>query len=250
MNKQNKKAQVTLFIILAIVIVVIGVLIYAFVPGIKSPTISNDNPYVFISQCLEDKIEDTATTLSLQGGSLNPEGTYTYLGNEIEYLCYTNKNYQLCTVQRPFLQKHIEEEIQNAIKENADACFLALKENYDSGAILKSGTIQVDLLPGRILTTFSHEFTTNKKGSTTKYDEFKVVLNSGLYQLTSIADKIVDQETTRGEADVLTYMMLYRDLKIQKLKQTDDTKIYILENKNTKEKFQFASRSLAFPPGY
>jgi hypothetical protein len=37
---------------------------------------------------------------------------------------------------------------------------------------------------------------------------------------------------------------------MQKIKQDDGTTLYIIENKKTGEKFQFASRSLAFPPGY
>ena len=33
------------------------------------------------------------------------------------------------------------------------------------------------------------------------------------------------------------------------IKQTDESTVYILTNKKTNEVFQFASRSLAFPPG-
>jgi hypothetical protein len=41
----------------------------------------------------------------------------------------------------------------------------------------------------------------------------------------------------------------YHDLKVEKKKQIDETSIYILTNRDTGEKFQFASRSYAFPPG-
>ena len=47
----------------------------------------------------------------------------------------------------------------------------------------------------------------------------------------------------------LDYMQLYRGIRVEKLEQTDGTKIYILTNKETEDVFQFASRSLVFPPG-
>jgi len=45
-------------------------------------------------------------------------------------------------------------------------------------------------------------------------------------------------------------MFLYPNLKVQKLKQGDGTKVYIIEDRNTKEKLQFATRSLVWPPGW
>jgi hypothetical protein len=250
---RNKKGQVTIFIIMAIVIVVLGVLIYTFFPQIKSSVgLETKDPYSFMRSCMQDKIEDVVMNLSLQGGSLNPENTYLYQGYDIEYLCYTNEDYKLCSVQRPFLKKHIESEIKTTIEQDVSSCFNSLKENYRNKGYsvnLKPGAINVELLPKRIVTKLESELTISKDSSE-KYDEFDIILNNNLYELLGIATSIVEWEATLGEADTTTYMMLYPDLKVEKLRQNDETKIYILTDKNTGYKFQFASRSLAFPPGY
>jgi len=45
-------------------------------------------------------------------------------------------------------------------------------------------------------------------------------------------------------------MTYYRDLKVEKKKQTDGSTVYILTKMDSGDKFQFASRSVAWPPGY
>ena len=45
-------------------------------------------------------------------------------------------------------------------------------------------------------------------------------------------------------------MNYYHDLNVEKKKQSDGSTIYILTDRNNENKFQFASRSVAWPPGY
>ena len=249
----KKKGQVTVFIIIAILIVAAGVLIYLFVPGIKTATkLETDNPHAFIQECLEDKIKDTVEIITLQGGSFAPVFYYTYEGNDIEYLCYTNDYYELCTVQRAFLSPHIEKEILNEINGDVDFCFDSLetsytKKNYQVN--LERGETLVEILPKRIVVSFDSELTLTKD-TTDNYDSFNIILDNNLYQLTSIAGSIINWETTYGDSDPSTYMNYYRDLKVEKHKQIDGTTIYILTERDTENKLQFASRSLVFAPGY
>ena len=76
------------------------------------------------------------------------------------------------------------------------------------------------------------------------------MLDNNLYELASIAESIVEWEATYGDSETTTYMNYYHDLKVEKKKQTDGTTIYIVTNRDTRNKFQFASRSVAWPPGY
>ena len=75
-------------------------------------------------------------------------------------------------------------------------------------------------------------------------------MNNNIYELTSIAESILNWEAQYGDVETMTYMSFYKDLKVEKYKQTDGSKIYILTNRNTGDKFQFATRSYAFPAGY
>ncbi len=185
---KNTKGQVTIFIILAIVIVVIGALIYAFFPKIKSSMgLETRNPYSYMQSCLNDKVEAVITNLSLQGGSINPEGSYLYLGNNLEYLCYTNEYYKLCKVQEPFIKEHIEKEITKSIMSDVQNCFNSLTENYKKrgyGVLLKDGTIKTDILPRKTLISLGYQLEL-KKSSTKNYDKFNIVLNNNLYNFSN-----------------------------------------------------------------
>ena len=248
---KNKRGQVTIFIIVAVLIIAAVALVFTLSPGLRTKITQPENPQEFIQTCLEDTIQEDVELLSLQGGSLEPEFSYQYEGNELQYLCYTKDYYKLCTVQVPFLRENIEEEIKNNIKDDVDICFNLLKETYENKNYQvnsKKGEIKVDLLPNKILTTINSTFTLTKGEDVKKYEKFNVIVNNNLYELVAIAQNIVEWETTYGEAEPDLYMDLYPDLKVEKHPQSDETYIYIITDKNTGNKFQFASRSLAYAP--
>ena len=71
-----------------------------------------------------------------------------------------------------------------------------------------------------------------------------------MYDLIMTSVSIIDYESTYGDSETTLYMQYYPDLKIEKTKLSDGTTIYVLTNVISKESFTFASRSLAWPPGY
>ncbi len=247
----NKSGQVTIFIIVAIIIVALGIFLFLFFPQIKVNFGFAENPSEFIQNCMEEKIEDTIKILSLQGGSLNPENYFLYSDNRIEYLCYTNEYYIPCVVQQPLLKQHIENEIKNEIKEESNSCFDSLRQNFEGQGFivnLERGDIIVELLPNIIVVTYDRSLSITKD-STERYEKLNVVINNNLYELMSIANSILSMEVQFGDSETTIYMNYYHDLKVEKKKQTDGTTIYILTDRSTGDKFQFASRSIAWPPG-
>lgn len=251
--KRSDKGQVTIFIIIGIIIVVAGVLVYLYYPKIQSTIgVVEETPATFIQSCMEDKIEESVDTLSLHGGSIEPDFSYLYDGVELEYLCYTSNYYVMCAVQQPLLKTHIEFEIKKDIAQKAEECFDDLEETYSGKGYsvnLQRGATGVELLPKRVVVTFNNSLTLTKN-EVEKYEPFEVVLSNNLYELISIANSIVNWETNYGDAEVTIYMSYYHDLKVEKLKQSDGTTLYIITDRNNENKFQFASRSLAWPPGY
>jgi len=65
-----------------------------------------------------------------------------------------------------------------------------------------------------------------------------------------IATSLLQFEAKYGDSDTSSMMIYYPDYIIDKIKRDDGTTVYILENKEFGNKFQFASRSLAWPAGY
>lgn len=249
----NKKGQVTIFIILAIVIVVLGILFYAFFPEIKTTFgLETDNPNAFLKTCLEGDILKTVEKVSFQGGSLNPELSYSYFGNEVEYLCYTNQYYEKCVMQQPMLKEHVESEIKSGIQEQVASCLNDLKKSFESQGYdvsMKQGDFNIELLPQRIMLT-SETSLSLKKQETKTYNSLSISVNNNLYELTSIALSMLNWEARYGDAEITTYMNYYPTLKVEKFKQSEGTTIYVLTERATGNKFQFASRSIVWPPGY
>lgn len=249
----NHRGQVTIFILIGVVIVVMGILIYLFYPQIKTTLgFEADNPSAFIQECLEEEIANNLELLSLQGGSLEPGHYILYDNEKVEYLCYTGEYYKTCVVQQPMLKSHIESEIKQGIKERATECFDNLKKNYirkNYGAELKEGEINIELLPKRVIARFNHSLVLTKDATET-YDSFDVIVHNNIYELVSVANSILKWETSYGDAETTTYMNYYHELKVEKKKQSDGSTVYILTDRNNQNKFQFASRSVAWPPGY
>lgn len=254
-SPKSKRSQVTIFVIVAIIIVVAAILIYVYWPKIKgivggTPSVS---PESFIRNCLEDEINNVVKEVSLQGGSLEPEHFFMYEGNKVEYLCYAEAYYEKCVMQQPVLYKHVGEEIVKGIREKEQSCFNTLKSEYEKQGYaisITNGQTTAELLPQRIFIQFNRDLTISKDGSSNTIDGLKIILDNNLYEHVGIATSILGYETELGSAETTTYMNIYPELKVEKYKQTDGTTIYILSNRNEKGVFQFASRSMAWPPGY
>jgi len=223
-----KRSQVTIFIIIGVLVVVMGILIYMFYPRISTILeIESKNPTQFIQSCIEEEIEDTVEKLSAQGGYLEPEHYFLYNDQKIGYLCYTNEYYLTCVMQQPLLKAHIETLIKDEIEDEVKNCFDSLVESYEQkryGVNLRDGKINIELLPKRIVATFNHSLTLTRDGSET-YEPFRVVLNNNLYELVSITNSILNWEAKYGDAETTIYMNYYRDLKVEKKKQSDGTTI-------------------------
>ena len=252
--KMSKKGQVTLFIILGIVIIAAAVLIFIFFPDIQSTLgFAEESPNQFLQRCIEDKIVESVNLVSLQGGSITPGNHYLYQNNRIEYLCYTNENFVPCVMQEPFLQQHIEDEIKGNIESDFQACLSDFDSTFRGRGFnvqREAGDFRVELLPNLIITTFDGSVSLTKGEDTQRFESIRVVVNNNIYELVSVVNSILNWEATYGDAETTTYMNYYRDLKVEKLKQGDGSKVYILSDRNSDEKFQFATRSVVFPPGY
>lgn len=249
---RNKKGQVTVFIIIAIVIVVFGVAIYFLFPNVVTNDIPlEENPRLYIQSCVEDTLIQNVQVVGLQGGSMEPSAFHNYYGEHIEYLCYTNEYYMPCIIQRSSLPSHIEDELKKSIEQKVDECFDSMKSAYESkgySVTEKRGNHLVSLLPGKVFVQINNSLKITRD-STENYDFFNVIIDNNIYELSTIARSILAWEKAYGDSDVQTYMNFYPHLTVEKKRESDGTKVYIITNNADGFKFQFASRSVVWPPG-
>jgi hypothetical protein len=251
----NKRGQVAIWVIVALVIV-IGGLLFVFFRGnldLVSTLTGEFSPNTFLENCLEPEVRKNVEVLSKQGGSFNVEGGILYDGRDIKYLCYTNQNYELCKVQQPLLKKHFEDELDRVVNPIAVGCFSELKSEYERrGYSVEGGSVEPEtvITSGSIRVGFASPLTVSKEEERRAFGSFEVIIDSEMYDLLSIATSIIDFESSLGDSETGLYIQYYPDLTIDKRKLSDGTTIYNVGNVVTGEEFSFASRSLAWPPGY
>ena len=246
---KQKKAQVTLFILIAIAI--FAVVLVIFYPRIKV-FFAPSTPVNFVEECVKEDVENAIKTLSLQGGSIKPSFYLENQGIKIEYLCYTNLYFKTCVMQQPMLKQHIEREIKEQVEGKAKACISGLKEEMEKRGYAVSGdykSLDVRIAPSNIIITLNAKIAFTKE-STQTFNNFEIRKASSLYTLVMMATSILNFEARYGDSETMTYMFYYPSIKVEKVKQGDGSKIYSLTDISNNEKFVFATRSLSFPGGY
>lgn len=245
----EKRGQVTLFVIIAVVI--IGVIVLIFLAPRIQVLFTDVEPNSYLKDCIEEDSLEIMEGLAMQGGYSNPESFVNYQDEKFSYLCYTSEFYKTCAVQQPLIKRNFEMELKNRIEPRARDCVSNLKETYESkGYDVQAdvGELNVSFVPGSLVLEFLSPMTITKE-STQTFRKFSTAIDTGMYDLLLTAASIVEFESTLGDTETLTYIQYYPDLKIEKIKRDGDT-LYILSNVVTKDKFQFATRSLVWPQGY
>jgi hypothetical protein len=248
-DMNNKRGQVAIFVIIAILIVAVALIFFLWV----QPTyIAPSGGQFGFESCMEEVIEDSMEVLGIQAGFRNPEFSYTYRGEDIGYLCYTHLYHKQCSVQKPFLKQHFEDELMASTRGQIEACYDGAVNGLKAqGYEVSSGQVDLDieLVPGKITVNIDAP-TTVARASTQRFVNFKFDIQNRIYDMLMISTSILQSETKYGDSDTSTLMRFYPEFIVDKLKQSDGTTIYILTDKEVGTTFQFASRSMAWPAGY
>lgn len=250
-DKNRKRGQVTIFIIIAIVIIAI-VLVVVLYPRIGPIITGEINPETYLQTCIEERLRESVDIVMMQGGSMTPENYILYDGNKVEYLCYTNEDYQTCIMQQPLLLQHVEDEIKSEVDSKLKQCATSLEQELKAkGYSVSAQTPEftLDIVPDKMVVIIDYQLTASKDG-TLAYNQFVFSYESELYDLIMIAASILNFEAHYGDAETTTYMAAYPDISVEKYKQSDSSTVYIISHRETEEEFYFASRSLIWPAGY
>lgn len=250
----NKRGQVTIFIIVAIAIIGLIAFLVLFRGGptlLQGATISPDS---YLKGCIDSDLRNTANLLAKNGGYENPLASVMYMGDNYTYLCYSAQYFSLCTVQQPFIKNNFERELTRIMQPKAEQCAQNLIDAYKSRGYdvtsAKTPEANASAIPKQINLDFYMDLTIKKNGAVQRIQKVTAGIDSNLYDLMFLAGSIIDYESTFGDSETTAYMQYYPDLRIDKIKRDDGSKIYILTDVVTRDVFKFASRSMAYPAGY
>jgi len=254
---QSKHSQVTLWIILAILIVA-AVMLFFIIRG-KSPIeifrpITYE-PQQYIEKCTRDATEEAINIMLPQGGYIQPSNYILYKNNKVAYLCYNNNYYYPCINQEPVYIEHLESEIKNYIQPKIQDCFYSLKKEYKKrGYSISEGTLNliVDLAPRQVRIEVGKRLEMKKGEETRNYEKFKIRVNSPLYDLGIVAQEITSQEAKFCYFEYLGFSLLYPWVSIEKDQVGSEetaSDIYKIGDKRSGKELLIAIRSCAMPGG-
>ena len=254
-NFKSRRAQITIFIIIAILLVAAIILFFVFARGgIEKiiPIGKGTEPLPYIQKCVEDATLGAVGIMMPQGGYLNPQNYKLYEDKKVGYLCYTLNNYVTCITQQPIYISFLKGEITQYIKPKVETCFASLKKELEKNnyqVSIKNMSLTTELSENLILIKIERELTMTKNKEVKKYKDFDTTIRHPFYNLAIIAQEIASQEAKYCNFEYVGFMLLYPDYEIDKITLGYDVKIYSVADRKTKEKLVFAIRSCAIPPG-
>jgi len=248
----NKKGQLTIFIILGILILIILIVIFMRNDDLRS-YFTGKSPVEEIKECIRGPIEEKLEILRYQGGAIEPENYYLYEDNKLDYACYTDEEYKTCVVQKPILKNSIEKELKDYTEKEIISCIGEARDKLRGKGYevaMKESELRVEIFPNTILVEVDVGLTLSKGDNIDSYGKVSSNIPSRMYDFVMIATSIIQWETRYGDSEVMNYMLYYPSIKVEKKKQGDGTTIYIISDfDNPKETFMFASKSFVVPPG-
>ncbi|MFH1823202.1 MAG: hypothetical protein ABH817_00590 [archaeon] len=263
----NKRGQVTIFIIIGIAIVIIGIILFFVMRPSGTPELSKDiNPNEYLSECVFGKVEPYVKLISERGGYLEPEFFIMHeKENElikVQYLCYASGSYTNCTNQRPMLREFIEEQlIENTHATVKEKCIDKFRQYAEENGF-EVQLSQFDKEDYEILTEFSQikinlrlDITITKGTATKNFKNFEFVKDSYFGGQIIVAEEVVNDEThcygdTKNPEEYMNRASFDSWLTMEKIRNSDGTRIYILTDRSTENEFIFAIRSCYTPGGF
>lgn len=250
-EKFSKKGQLTLFIILGVAILI--VLILLFTDNDLASLLLGKSPVQRIEDCSEDSLKEGMKIVMAQGGGINPENYYLYKDDKIEYICFTEKSFQKCVMQKPLLKESVENELTGYVQVPIKKCVndvVSSLEGRGNDVSLKEPEIIVELVQGSVLVDIDLDLKIVKGEDSQSYKNIKIDVSSKLYDFVIVAGLIANTEAEYGDSDTMPHMYRDKKLKVEKIKQGDETKVYILTDRESDDKFNFAVKSIPIPPGW
>ena len=246
----KKKGQVTIFVILAILIVA-GIIVFFLYANRGGESSVSVNPKSSVVKCVQSAVGKSVEKILANGGMANQGLSLQYRGVNFSYLCYTGDYYLTCYNLYPMIFDKIESDVVEDTKGEVQNCFNSMREDFESHGYVVDGdttSYSTSLLPGKVKINLNKKITVTNGDNSQSFNEFGTEILTPTYELVRIAHEIVNSEAKYCNFEYNGYMLLYSQYKIQRF-DYEGSKIYRVTDRLSGKEFRFAVRSCAFPPG-
>ncbi len=255
-STKNRKAQVTLFVIMALVILAV-LLLFVALPKIKIPSVVTkiSDPSSFIEQCIAEAGKKAVNLLIENNGYLEAPFHILYQDKKVPYLCYNKNFYQPCIPQNPLFIQHLEKEITSYVKPKISACFDSLAlEAEKKGDKIELGAMEIKTnLGDKVNIIVNRNLKLSHLDAVSAISQFRAAFSSPLYSLASLAGEIVAQEARFCNFEYLGYMILHPQFKIEKTQVgsiNNQSIIYKIKDKKTNQAMALAVKGCSLPQSF
>ena len=237
----NKRGQITIFIIFAIIIV--GAIIVYFSLNNNSKDIVNpatNEIYSFVKDCIKKTGEDAIYQIAQNGGYYLPTKVST--ANGIPYYYYSGENLLISKTE-------IENQLAFYINNNLKYCTGSFEDfpqsSVDSGEVLSEVMIE----EGQIKINANYPLIITKNEKTYSLKNFKdIIVRTRFDAIYKSLEKIIKDQLTREDVclSCITNIALENDLIINII-GLEETTLFVIQDENSKIngvpiKWQFANR--------
>ena len=260
-EKMSVRGQLTIFVIMAILLVASVALVFSLTKSSVTPGISaSEDPAGFIRTCAEESASQAEKLLLEHSGFIDPNGGSSFVNynnNLIAWMCYTPNYDDLCTNKHPMLRAEIEKQIYNYIKPKIDSCFSQMKSElsrYD----YKDETqlnLSVQLLPNIIKINIGKKISYVKDNQKVTAEDFDSRVNSPLFNFVLDSIEIANQEVNCNcpedscNADILRMNADDPRFEINKPAYTSTgMEVYSIAERLSGKQIQFALRNCVKAP--
>lgn len=247
----KNKGQVTIFIILAIIIVAGVALFFLFRSG-AIPQFGGeefDNPIPFMESCIGEKMEENLALSTSQGGFVDPE--FFKINNDVKatYLCYNRGLFDSCINQHPVYITEITEDLESHIEPVIEDCYLQLESSLEEGGadvrVSEVGSFDITLALGKVFLDLNRKITVSRTEDSLEINEINLVYPSKIYDLAKIAAQISRDESKYCNFNFINYMGIHPETEVDLRVMSDQSKVYTIKDKKTLQNMSVAIRGCA-----
>lgn len=253
MKKRDKKAQVAVFVLIALVIAAMIIVLFLISKKPSILPVSGDvSIQKSIEKCARDSVNEAVEKMLPQGGFVEPENYKVRKNIKVAYLCQNIGYFKPCISQHPMFINEEIREVENYVKPRVEQCFLDMKNEYEKrqySVDMESMQLNVSLGSNRIYIFIDRKITLTKNEQSQSFNEYDIEVMNPLYDLSKVAIEIASQEAKYCYFEYVGYMILYPRFSIEKFAFSDSTKIYTVKDKYSNKEMNIATRSCAIPPG-
>src|SRR3989338_8068337 len=229
-----KRGQLTIFIIVAILIVGAVVLFFVFRGGIQKE--KPLNPEVapiqnFVQTCLDDSLEEVVFMVGENGGYRFPENVFEFEGKEHAYYLVNGNNYMPSKIQ-------VEKEISDDLNAKIFICTNYFSDFSDYEITPGNAESSVKILEDKIILEMKYPLTIKKGESISILEDFKteIPVRAGLVY-DSAFEFILEQEKNKQQGFCLSCLpenLIQNNLNVEINDKINNTLIFRFKDNASK----------------